>query len=462
MRRATTRRHIAHLIVSLLATLAPGAAAQDIEDVVERYPGGAVRCRYGVDPQGRKQGTLTEYAEAGHVVRVANYKDDVLHGKYVERNAANVALVATEYRQGRRHGSLTARHPNGKLRRRARFREGRLHGKERTYDAVGELAKELGWFDGLPHGKSRVYEAKAVVWEVLWEKGRLRSINGEPAYPRPPADVRARLATFGLESRRAPTFTDAEQDRQAAFERLRGYRYLCGVPYDDLILDAELCKLCDAAADVCHRLGRTTHEPPNPGLPLARYLAAKRGAINSNLSGSRNMAASVDSYMDDSDRSNIDDIGHRQWCLNPAMLRTGFGRSASTSAMWATDASRRRIPNLDFVAFPPPGFTPAALLADHIAWSIVPHPHRFARTDALRVTVQRLDEGFLPVGAPLPLGFFNVSERLGNYCIIFRPDGLDTQGDNARYWVTVDGFKRKRRKAVVIRYLVDLVGPTSN
>jgi hypothetical protein len=56
------------------------------------------------------------------------------------------------------------------------------------------------------------------------------------------------------------------------------------------------------------------------------------------------MAASVTGYIDDSGDNNREAHGHRRWCLNPPMGKSGFGTAGeSYSGMWAMDASGSRI-----------------------------------------------------------------------------------------------------------------------
>ena len=82
------------------------------------------------------------------------------------------------------------------------------------------------------------------------------------------------------------------------------------------------------------------------------YEGTSRGNL---YMGSEDIVAQVRAYMDDSDASNIDAVGHRRWCLNPRMVKTGFGQTGKFGAMYAHDNSRRKIPEYDFVGYPAPG-----------------------------------------------------------------------------------------------------------
>jgi len=146
-------------------------------------------------------------------------------------------------------------------------------------------------------------------------------------------------------------------DREQALALLNVYRYLCDVPCD-VTLDEVYSEKATAAAEVCARLGRLDHAPPNPGMPEERYQLGREGAGGSNLFGGGGMPSSVHGYMNDSDPGNIDRVGHRRWCLNPRMGKTGFGAYGNYAAMWSMDGSRTEVPDFDFVAFPPRGYMP--------------------------------------------------------------------------------------------------------
>src|SRR5262249_50213938 len=98
---------------------------------------------------------------------------------------------------------------------------------------------------------------------------------------------------------------------------------------------------CDAAVQLLAKIGHLDHTPKNPGLPEDEYKLAYKGTSHSNLGqGFRSLANAVDDWMWDSDGGNIDRVGHRRWCRNPAMQKTGFGGSGKSTAMWAFDMGR--------------------------------------------------------------------------------------------------------------------------
>jgi len=139
------------------------------------------------------------------------------------------------------------------------------------------------------------------------------------------------------------------------------------------------------------------------------------------------MVGAVDGFMDDSDESNIDRIGHRRWCLNPRMRRTGFGQAGEYAAMWSMDSSGPDPRDVEAVRYPPPGYVPVELFEAHYAWNFSPLDGRApARSDVV-VTIQPLGDYYLPAGEPLAIDYLEVAEDGygGTPCVIFRPSALE-------------------------------------
>jgi hypothetical protein len=242
---------------------------------------------------------------------------------------------------------------------------------------------------------------------------------------------------------------DDAAERATALRRLKAYRYLAGVPYADLTLDDDLNAACAAGARLCARLGRMDHTPANPGLPEDEYQLGYRGTSRSNLGqGYKTLERAVDGWMEDSDASNIDRLGHRRWCLHPAMRRTGFGHSGAFTAMYALDNSRTDVPDFDFVSWPPPGPTPVELFDRGAAWSVSLNPLRYNPPgDDVQARVYAADGQGYPAGEPLPLNYSHVNrqDRGIPNCLIFRPAEVVSQPGRG-YVVVIDGLTRGPEK----------------
>jgi len=269
------------------------------------------------------------------------------------------------------------------------------------------------------------------------------------------ADVKKKLAEIAAVSKASERTAE-----HAALRRLKAFRYLAGVPYEDVVLDAEMNRTAKAAAEICAKLGRLDHSPRNPGLPEEQYELARKGAASSNLgyfgrANPDNLARSVDMFMDDSDAINIDRVGHRRWCLNPAMKKVGFGQSESGkfTAMMAHDSSRDPRPDFDFISWPPRGPVPVTYFSPRHAWNVSLNPAKYkAPKKDVKVVVQEVG------GKALMLNYTNVNnDGFGvPACIIFRPD-LEKLVPGKRYQVQIDDLEQADGTATSIRFVVTFV-----
>jgi hypothetical protein len=421
-------------------------------ELVETYPDGKKKAVYALGPDGVKTGPFKEFYPDGKTKAEGSYKQDKLHGPY------------------------KAFHPNGKLQIRAVYREGQYHGQVEEFGEDGLLKTRANYKEGQYHGLVQHYEGKQLVQEEFW-------LDGQLILPRSPGILAAELAaiqkmpveTVGqLPSQTPAVVLKAIKDpaaharREAALRVLMNFRCLCGVPYKDLKLDWTYIAHCEAASYLLSKVGKLEHTPANPGLPDAEYRFGFEGTSKSNLHFSTGEASPIEAvrgFMDDSDPKNIEAVGHRRWCLNPAMLKTGFGSGWGYTAMWSMDGSRTQIPDYDFVAFPPRGLVPAASFKSHYAWSVSLNPKKYQTPDATAVKVQILPAklslkppGLEKAPVPLPIGYFHVDT--GGFgipnCIIFRPAGFKVVPGSA-YWVEITGLKTASGQDTKLGYLVAFI-----
>lgn len=244
--------------------------------------------------------------------------------------------------------------------------------------------------------------------------------------------------------------------------RVRQYRYLCGVPFETLAFNARQGELAQAAADICARLGKLTHNPEHPpGMSDADYQLGKAGAGQSNLfSGRTEPAGCVDGWMDDSDPSNIDRVGHRRWILNPTMGTSAFGTVGNYAAMYAFDGSLKTIPDWDVVTYPTRGVMPVQMFGAKHAWSISPNRKKYVlpAQAELAVTIQATNAKAVPQGEALKLDYFHLDT--GGFgsgpAVIFRPEDFPL-GQAGTYVVTLTGMKDTSGAPAPLRYTVSFV-----
>jgi hypothetical protein len=279
----------------------------------------------------------------------------------------------------------------------------------------------------------------------------------EPAKERTVDDIKKKLAEIT-----APPAKEGEgmaAERAAALRRLKAYRYLAIVPYDDLNLDDDANAMCEAGAKLCAKLGRLEHTPANPGLPEDDYQLAYKGCSRSNLGqGLRPLTRALEIWMDDSDAGNISRLGHRRWCINPSMQKTGFGRFSDYTAMYVFDRNRKEIPDYDFVSWPARGPMPVEYIKSGAAWSVSVNPKKYNTPDEdVKVKVHAADKEGKKVGEALKLNYRGVDTNAFGIpnCIIFRPERA-ASASGKHYIVEIEGLTTGKEKTpATLRYEVD-------
>ena len=419
------------------------------EEQVETYPDGARQSVYTVTADGTRNGPFKEYHPNGKLKAAGSYRHGKRNGPYTERDPGGRIKLRATYRKGELTGAYLEFAEDGKPLRKAAYRNGKLHGAQQEF-VDGALVKDEVWLDGqllIPRSSGQIAAALTAI-----KKMPIESVGRPPEVG--PA-IKAVLQDPGLQAK-----------REDAVRLLMGYRSICGLPYADIKLDWTYVAHAVAAAKMLARIGKLDHTPANPGMPEAEYRFAYKGTSCSNLSDGGSLVESVRMFMHDSDPGNIDRLGHRRWCLNPAMLKTGFGSSGGYTAMWSFDRSRGEIPDYDYVAFPPRGLCPSASFGDDYAWSISLNPEKYQCPVESAVKVQvvparlNLRQATLEkASSPLAMNYFKVNTDgfgIAN-CIIFRPQGVRV-APGAAYWVRITGLSDASGAETSIEYLVAFIG----
>ena len=244
--------------------------------------------------------------------------------------------------------------------------------------------------------------------------------------------------------------------------RLNGYRFLCGLEAEVKLKD-DFTLTCKYGAYLCSVLGHIEHTPPKPaGMEETLFRKGYEGTSHANLfstSGPDGLTGSVDGYMDDSDEKNVGRVGHRRWCLNPAMGATGFGQVRGFSAMWSMDGSNATLANDQLVCFPAAGFWPLAYYRARTAWSISAEPGRYQFDDKAAPKVYLLggsDRFPADVKGLKELKVTDVRvsrEGMGTpQCLIFRPEVLPRRGTRVGVVVPLKGWTAPNLEYVVEFY----------
>ena len=172
----------------------------------------------------------------------------------------------------------------------------------------------------------------------------------------------------------------AEEPKKDGLNLVNFARYLADVP-SDVVAKKEYETYAQYGSALLLCDGKLTHTPKKPNsVPDDFYKKGYKGASGSNLfmnpaerSPNEVIPASVYGYLNDSDSSNIANVGHRRWILNPKMKATGFGAARDTwagllvSAMYVVDASGSS-KNYDCVTWPAVGYHPTKFFDNDEAW----------------------------------------------------------------------------------------------
>lgn len=230
-----------------------------------------------------------------------------------------------------------------------------------------------------------------------------------------------------------------------ALNMLNLCRYIAGIPAN-VTLNSEYNQKAQAASIVMAANRGLNHYPDRPaGMSDELYNLACGGANASNLSfGVYGPAESLLLYMDDSDASNIDRLGHRWWCLSPRMQQTGFGYANGYSAMYAFD-NAQAVNEYEDIAWPAANM-PASLFSSSQAWSFS-GPWIDGQDASTSIKLVRARDGktwnFSNATAD---GYFGIHEGSnGLYdrqTVIFRPDNVGAYKAGDHFTVTVKNATR--------------------
>lgn len=443
-------RSLARLLSGFALTfvLVLSALAAD-KPVVENHSDGTKKLTYALNPAGEKQGVQNEFYPSGKRRATTNYNNGKRNGSHVELYESGKVQLRANYLNDQYQGPVLELREDGTTIRSAVYRAGKRHGAWQEYDGK-ILAKDEFYSDDvliLPRSQAQI-------------AAQLALINKSPVVTdgEVPADVSAEI-------KRRVADPAAQAEREAAVRNLNGYRYLCGLPFD-VGLDRAQIAYAEAGSDLLKVIGKLDHTPSNPGLPEDVYKAGYKGTASSNIyMGSKDMGPTVHGYMDDSDKSNIDRLGHRRWCLNPKMARTGLGRNDIYSAMWSMDNGRAEAVEYDYTAYPPAGLVPNAAFKKDYAWSVTLNPAKYKMPDQKNVKVKVTPAKLNPKTgdierAPqaLELNYFGVDT--GGYgvpgCIIFRPTPFSTD-PGAAYWCEITGLETKDGQPAKLGYFVGFI-----
>jgi len=148
-------------------------------------------------------------------------------------------------------------------------------------------------------------------------------------------------------------------------------RYLAYI--EPVTLDSTLIEHAQYAAVLTAANDKLQHiDPIHPqNMPNDFYNLGKEATSSSNLSGGKLLESIQDCLDEKYNLSGKDNIGHREWLLDPTVTKVGFGTTSNYSAQtlpfgeFATDID---VP--DYLAWPSEGAFPSEFMDKSVLWSI--------------------------------------------------------------------------------------------
>ena len=307
---------------------------------------------------------------------------------------------------GERNGALTAWWPGGKLvKEKSPWSAGKLHGIRQIYDDKGQLICEETWLNG----------------RLLYPQSQLQTVEALSRIERETVAYCATLAK-PLNPTTAPLEAQAR-----ALTRLRQYRWFCGLAYD-VGLDPTYTDEAQEGSLVLAAIGKLDHHPSKPpGWEDVPFEKAQEACGHGNLAmGAGSLSSAIDMWMNDSDDSNIDRLGHRRWLLNPTMQNCGLGITGQFQVIWAHDGKRSNPTSQQWQTFPPAGYMPITHFNERYAWHISLNPANYqVDLKATNFQIFPLDKRYVRNGAAYVFNFDNSNgDGFGSYANarIVRPD----------------------------------------
>lgn len=242
-----------------------------------------------------------------------------------------------------------------------------------------------------------------------------------------------------------------DETLSSAIAMFNNVRYIAGLDAD-VTLDDDYVSACQAGALIGKVNGTIDHNPTQPSdMDDTFYGLAKKGCREANIAwGFSNLnTAIVKAWMSDDDSSNLEHVGHRAWCLNPTMGKTGFGAVDNYYNMYSFDKTNSSASASNIVW--PAQNMPVEYFDYDMPWSIFTGTSETA--DDITITLTRKSDGRTwtfssdtvkdtsTTSSSESKLYFSVCDYIQSGTIVFRPDGITSYEDGDEFTVTVDGTK---------------------
>ena len=247
--------------------------------------------------------------------------------------------------------------------------------------------------------------------------------------------------------------------RQGAVNHVNCIRYIAGLP--EVAWDTAKEEAAQAGAVILARTRVLTHTPARPDdMSRELYQMAYNACKSSNIANAgrpNTLHNAITMFLDDSDPTNIDELAHRRWMLNPAMGKTAFGLADTYCAMTAVDQSAPRNAAYDVVLYPAQ-VQPVSFFGADWAWT-VSFAQGFNINGAVKVVlVRRGDSRGWELTSRQGRDGILIRSTHGYgqpNCLIFRPNGFSVAAGDV-IDVQIEGVTRGGQ-AHLVQYTVQFV-----
>ncbi|MFM9874673.1 MAG: hypothetical protein ACKVQS_14550 [Fimbriimonadaceae bacterium] len=252
----------------------------------------------------------------------------------------------------------------------------------------------------------------------------------------------------------------------------------------NIVVESDLSNKAQWGANLLRLNGTLDHRVPKPdALTMDQYAIASQGTVQSNSSkfyGRRTDLVEMIFLQVLDDRSNVWNVGHRRWFLNPYLKKIGLGFvqsgqiPTSYGTIFATDQSGDRDNPPPFVAWPSPNAFPLQFCTPTMPWSVTLNPNQYQKPIPSEISIT-LHNTSINTSWQFKPNDNNSrrtdSEFTANFCgkrygfgpsLIFRPDKTNLYIENGEYEVTITGLKTTSGEPTQINYrtrLFKLGGP---
>lgn len=230
---------------------------------------------------------------------------------------------------------------------------------------------------------------------------------------------------------------------------LNNIRYVAGL--DPVVWNEEQARGQQIACIISAANGSISHYPKSPpGMGLTMFKDGYGACAHSNLgAGHEGVYNQILGWMADRQDYNLRTLGHRRWCLNPAMGTMAYGvvdgvddRYGTYQSMYVHDTSNEEAEQYN-VAWPARQM-PLEYFGDDNPWSlsigeVIENP------DGVQVVLTRLnDERAWSFSTDLSDGDFHINnDKYGQAgCIIFRPKDVSYSPGDA-FHVSITGLEKQ-------------------